>query len=168
MMVFISKVNNYMFRPKAAIFRLSQLQFCSKSIIYMSILHSDIEISTSLCNIDIYMTIFEQNCNCDNLKMAALGRNMQLFTFLINTIIQHKLQFCFLTEINSPLVFQHTKVLHAGHVHPSVRPSVWDLLSQLMLLDRFSLNLTLETSIKSSEDLIFNYTHHNKAKCVCS
>ena len=31
-MAFISKVNNYMFRPKAAIFRLSQLQFCSKSV----------------------------------------------------------------------------------------------------------------------------------------
>ena len=62
-MVYISKVNNYMFRPKAAIFRLSQLQFCSKTVIYMSILHSD-------------MTLFEQNCNCDNLKMAALGRNM--------------------------------------------------------------------------------------------
>ena len=46
-MVFISKVNNYMFRPKAAIFRLSQLQFCSKSVIYMSILHSDVEISSS-------------------------------------------------------------------------------------------------------------------------
>ena len=44
MMVFISKVNNYMFRPKAAIFRLSQLQFCSKSVIYMSVLHSDVEI----------------------------------------------------------------------------------------------------------------------------
>jgi len=46
-MVFISKVNNYMFRPKTAIFRLSQLQFCSKSVIYIyiyvcvSILHSD-------------------------------------------------------------------------------------------------------------------------------
>ena len=50
-MVFISKVNNYMFRPND-------------------------EIATSLCNIDIYMTLFEQNCNCDNLKMAALGRNM--------------------------------------------------------------------------------------------
>jgi len=46
-MVFISKVNNYMFRLKAAIFRLSQLQFCSK-----------------------------QNCDCDNLKMTTLGRNM--------------------------------------------------------------------------------------------
>jgi len=57
-MVFISKVNNYMFRPKEAIFRLSQLQFCSKSVIYMS------------------MARFEQKCNCDNLKMAALGRNM--------------------------------------------------------------------------------------------
>ena len=27
-------------------------------------------------HIDIHMTLFEQNCNCDNLKMAALGRNM--------------------------------------------------------------------------------------------
>ena len=63
-----------MFRPKAAIFRLSQLQFCSKSVIYMSIY------ITSLRNIDtdidVYMTLFEQNCNCDNLKMAVLGRNM--------------------------------------------------------------------------------------------
>jgi len=65
MVVFIGKVNNYMFRPKAAIFRLSQLQFCSKNVIYMFILHSDVEIS-----------LFEQNYNCDNLKMAALGRNM--------------------------------------------------------------------------------------------
>jgi len=37
MMVFISKVNNYMFRPKAAIFKLSQLQFCSKIVIYIYI-----------------------------------------------------------------------------------------------------------------------------------
>ena len=36
-MVFIGKVDNHMFRPKAAIFRLSQLQFCSKSIIYIYI-----------------------------------------------------------------------------------------------------------------------------------
>jgi len=47
-MVFISKVNNYMFRPIAAILRL--LQFFSKSV------------------------IFEKNYN--NLKMAAIGRNM--------------------------------------------------------------------------------------------
>ena len=51
MMVFISKVNNYMFRPKAAIFKLSQLQFCSKSVIYIYIyiyiLYSDVEISSS-------------------------------------------------------------------------------------------------------------------------
>ena len=65
-MVFISKVNNYMFRAKAAIFRLSQLQFCSKSVTYMSM---------SIW-LDIYTTLFEQNCNCDNLKMAALGRKM--------------------------------------------------------------------------------------------
>ena len=37
MIVFISKVNNYMFRPKAEIFRLSQLQFCSKSVISLPI-----------------------------------------------------------------------------------------------------------------------------------
>jgi len=47
MMVFIGKVNNYMFRPKAAIYRLLQLQFCPKSVIYMSILHNDVEISPS-------------------------------------------------------------------------------------------------------------------------
>ena len=35
MMVFIGKVNNYMIRPKAAIFMLSQLQFCSKIVIYI-------------------------------------------------------------------------------------------------------------------------------------
>jgi len=35
MILFISKVNNYMFRPIAAIFRL--LQFCSKSVIYRHI-----------------------------------------------------------------------------------------------------------------------------------
>ena len=50
MVVFISKVNNYMFRPKAAIFRLPQLQFAQKvSYIYVytsiSILHSDVEVS---------------------------------------------------------------------------------------------------------------------------
>ena len=39
---------------------ISQLQFCSKSVIY----------------IYIYIYVFEQNCNCDNLKVAALGRNM--------------------------------------------------------------------------------------------
>ena len=33
-MVFITKENNSMLRPKAAIFRLSQLQFYSKSVIY--------------------------------------------------------------------------------------------------------------------------------------
>ena len=38
--------------------------FCSKSVIYMSI------------DIYIYMTLFDKNCNCDNLKMAALGRNI--------------------------------------------------------------------------------------------
>ena len=81
-MVFISKVNNYMFRPKAAILRLSQLQFCSKIVIYMSILHSDVEISISLCNIDIYMILFEQNCNDG--KMAAIGpKYVVIFCYLI-------------------------------------------------------------------------------------
>ena len=35
---------------------------------------NDDEISASSCNIGIYMTLSEQNCN--NLKMAAIGRNM--------------------------------------------------------------------------------------------
>ena len=70
-----------MFRPIAAIFRL--LQFCSKSIIYMPILRGDAEIpstrnddeiSASPRNIGIYMILFEQNCN--DLKMAAISRNM--------------------------------------------------------------------------------------------
>jgi len=50
MKVFISTVNNYMFRPKAAIFRLSQLQFCSKSLVCIYI----------YIYIDIYTTLFEQ------------------------------------------------------------------------------------------------------------
>jgi len=50
----------------------------------MSILHTDV---ASLCNIDIYMKLFQQNFNCDNLKIAALRQNMQLFTLLTNTII---------------------------------------------------------------------------------
>ena len=62
MVVFISKVNNYMFRPKAAIFTLSQLQFCSKSVtfiyIYMcvSILHSDVEISSSFYALQVSLS----------------------------------------------------------------------------------------------------------------
>ena len=47
MVVFNSEVNNYMFRPIAAIFRL--LQLSSKSVIYMSILRGDVEIPSSLC-----------------------------------------------------------------------------------------------------------------------
>ena len=61
-----------MFRPIAAIFRL--LQFYSKSIIYMPILRGDDEISASPRNVGIYMILFQQNCN--NLKMAAIARNM--------------------------------------------------------------------------------------------
>jgi len=62
-----------MFRPIAAIFRL--LQFCSKSIIYMPILRGDAEQYRHMCvYIYIYMILFEQNCN--NLKMAAIGRSM--------------------------------------------------------------------------------------------
>jgi len=70
------QVNNYMFRPIAAICRL--LQFCSKSVIYIyiyiyiSILRGDV--GDIYIYIHIYMTLFEQNCN--NLKMAAKGRNM--------------------------------------------------------------------------------------------
>jgi len=56
MMVFISKVNNYMFRPKAAIFSYHDYNFVQRvSYIYIyvcvcvcvSILHTDVEISSS-------------------------------------------------------------------------------------------------------------------------
>ena len=40
----------------------------------LTVTRNDDQISTSPRNIDIYMTIFEQNCN--NLKMAAIGRNL--------------------------------------------------------------------------------------------
>ena len=58
MMVFISKVNNYMFRPKAAIFGLSEIKFCSKSLIYiyLSIFHSDVEISSSFYVLQISLS----------------------------------------------------------------------------------------------------------------
>ena len=49
-----------MFRPKAAISRLSQLQFCSKSVIYICLYWIWTYIDT------------EQNFNCDNLTMAAV------------------------------------------------------------------------------------------------
>ena len=67
----------------------------------MSILHSDVsDIDITMQYTHIYMTLFEQNCNCDNLKMAALGRNMQLFTLPINTIINPYYHSCvFMTDI---------------------------------------------------------------------
>jgi len=40
----------------------------------LTVTRSDDEISASPRNIGIYMTLFDQNCN--NLKMAAIGRNM--------------------------------------------------------------------------------------------
>ena len=65
MMVFIIKVNNYMFRPSSGYHNYNFAQI----VIYMSIY-------MTLFEQYIYITLFEQNCNCDNLKMAALGRNM--------------------------------------------------------------------------------------------
>ena len=46
MLMFIGKVNNYMFRPKVVIFRLSQLQFRSKNVFYICVcvLNSDVDI----------------------------------------------------------------------------------------------------------------------------
>ena len=55
MLMFIGKVNNYMFRPKVVIFRLSQLQFRSKNVflyiyiyiyvcVCVCVLHSDVDI----------------------------------------------------------------------------------------------------------------------------
>ena len=46
MTVFIGKVNSYMFRPKAAISGYHNYNF-AQSVIYMSILQSDVEISSS-------------------------------------------------------------------------------------------------------------------------
>ena len=40
----------------------------------ISLFSNDDEITASPRNIGIHMTLFEQNCN--NLKMAAIGRNM--------------------------------------------------------------------------------------------
>jgi len=74
-----------MFRPIAAIFRL--LQFCSKIVIYIYIyICLYCVVMLSIYSIDtythththiyiyiyIYIVLFEQNCN--NLKMAAIGR----------------------------------------------------------------------------------------------
>jgi len=42
--------------------------------IYDGVTRNDDKISASPRNIGIYMTLFEQNCN--NLKMAAISRNM--------------------------------------------------------------------------------------------
>ena len=68
-----------MFRPIAAIFRL--LQFFSKSGICMC----------------VYMTHFEQNCNI--LKMAAIGQNMQLFFAIKHHHKSILPQLCFMTDI---------------------------------------------------------------------
>jgi len=89
-MVFINKVNNYMFRPKAAIFRLSQLQFCTKSVIYVSILHSDFEISSSYYVLHVSLSSV----------MSSGSMNGGVWVSLVGYV--------FLIEINSPLVFQHT------------------------------------------------------------
>ena len=65
---------NYMFRPMAAIFRF--WQFSAKRVLYnMPKPRGDIEISTSPGNLGIlYKTVLAENCQ--NLKMAAIGRNM--------------------------------------------------------------------------------------------
>jgi len=51
----------------------SSLRVTSK-FFFLLVTRNDDEISASPRNIGIYMTLFEQNCN--NLKMAAIGRNM--------------------------------------------------------------------------------------------
>ena len=53
-----------------------------------------------------------QQRSCRNLKMDAIGRNMQ-FCFAINTIIQPYIYSCVLTEIYPTLQFKHT----AGTTH---------------------------------------------------
>ena len=61
---------------------------------------NDDEISASPRNIGIYMILFEQNCN--NLKMAAIGRNMWLF-LLLNTIINPYYHSCVFMTIRGTL-----------------------------------------------------------------
>ena len=73
MMVFISKVNNCMFRPKAAIFRLSQLQFCSNSVIYMSILHGDVEISSLYYVLQVSLSSGSMNGGMDGYTVYKGG-----------------------------------------------------------------------------------------------
>ena len=64
---------------------------------WLIVTRNDDEISTSPRNVAIYMILFEQNCN--NLKMAAIGRNMQFF-LLLNTIINPYYHSCvFMTDI---------------------------------------------------------------------
>ena len=109
-----------MFLPIAVIFRL--LQICSKSVIYiclycevMSRSHHryDDEISTSPRNIAIYMTLFEQNCN--NLKMSAIGPNMQLYFLLLTTTINPHYHSCvFMTDIYLTISLS----AHNGDVSP--------------------------------------------------
>jgi len=54
---------------------LKKYVFCSKSIIYIYIrLGLYFAQRVSYICLGIYMILFEQNCN--NLKMAAIGRNM--------------------------------------------------------------------------------------------
>jgi len=63
-----------MFRPTAAIFRLLQFGPLDFPLNKLILTRNDDEISAPPRNIGIYMILFEQNCN--NLKMAAIGRNM--------------------------------------------------------------------------------------------
>ena len=56
------------------------------------------------------MTLFEQNCNCDNLKMAALGQNMQLFIYYIPTNCTNLL-FIYKQHIKTFVLFKFLKLL---------------------------------------------------------
>ena len=70
-MVFIGKINNYMFRPKAAIFRLSQLQFCS--YIYCSgLLYKNLKIKIYITC--IILTVVLYGCETWSLKLREERR----------------------------------------------------------------------------------------------
>ena len=71
------------FLPIAAIFRL--LQFCSKSVIYMSILRGDVEISSSL---RVTVSLFGGKCNGQwlNLKFTAETETNNSINYLDVTI----------------------------------------------------------------------------------
>ena len=93
MMVFISKVNNYMFRPKAAIFRLSQLNFAQRVsyiCLYMSTRNGDDTPQNAGKNQPTRRSILDdtdlQHC-CKNIKCRIVWQLATLFSIPLFNVI---------------------------------------------------------------------------------